>query len=86
MIGSLLFEVVLSDPTPLQLRPWLVQRAVTSAWAAIGHAMRGEALPAPAFPGTEELRELPGKGDAEQDPIAPLRQRVGELGAPVFHS
>jgi hypothetical protein len=86
VIGSLLSEVVLSDRTPRQVRPWLVQRSVTSARAAIGHAMRGEALPAPAFPGTEELRELLGKGDSEKDPIAPLRQRVADLGTPVFHS
>lgn len=84
-VGSLIAEVVLSDRTPRQLRPWMVQRAITSVRAAVGFALRGEPLPDPTFPDTSELRQLLGQGDGEDDPFGPLRARLQELGTPQFH-
>jgi hypothetical protein len=42
-------------------------------------------LPVSTFPGTAELRQLLGAGDLEEDPVAPLRERVAELNTPQFH-
>lgn len=84
-VGSLLSEVVHSDRTPREIRPFIVLRAIASARAALGYAMRGEPLPPPSFPGHVELRDLLGKGDGRDDPVAPLRERLAELATPVFH-
>ncbi|MGZ8692295.1 MAG: toll/interleukin-1 receptor domain-containing protein [Gaiellaceae bacterium] len=62
VVGSLLSEVVLSDRTPRQMRPWVVQRAVTSARASLGYVMRRETLPVATFPGVTEFARPLGQG------------------------
>ena len=79
-------EVAVGDRTSVEVPRLLVARAIGNARSTVAHFMRGDALPATAFPEPDELRDLLGQGDGQHDPMGPLKARLSELPPVEFHA
>src|SRR5271165_3935893 len=76
-VGSILSEVTLNDHPPGVIPRRFVWQAIANARATLGRFMRGDELPANAFPTSPELVGLLGKGESSGDPGGPLRAWIG---------
>ena len=84
-VGSVLSEVAFNDPPGGRLPRHLLARAIGNARATLGRSMRGDSLPANAFPKPEELTRLLGEGEAAGDYLGPLRAWLAACPLPDFH-
>lgn len=85
VVGSILAEVVIGERTTGEIGRHVVARAIANARSTLGHFMRGDDLPATAFPTPNELLRLLGEGDGQPNPIAPLTRWLSEHAMPEFH-
>ncbi len=89
-VGNVLAEVVLGDRTVKELPRHVVARAIGNARSTLGHFMRGDELPAAAFPEPADLRRLLAEGDTaaidQGDPLGPLKRWLAERPMPEFHT
>ena len=84
-VGSVLSEVASNDPPGGRLPRHVLARAIGNARATLGRFMRGDPLPANAFPKPEELTRLLGEGEAAGDYLGPLRAWLVARPGPDFH-
>ena len=84
-VGSVLSEVASNDPPGGRLPRHVLARAISNARATLGRFMRGDPLPANAFPKPEELTRLLGEGEAAGDYLGPLRAWLAARPGPDFH-
>lgn len=85
-VGSVLSEVVFNDPPGGRFPQHVVARAIGNARATLGRFMRGDRLPANAFPKPQELTRLLGEGEAAGDYLGLLRAWLAAHPLPDFHS
>ena len=82
-VGSIRAEVARGDRTAREVRRHVVGRAIASARATLGYFLRGEPLPAAAFPEPEELRNLLRRGEGTEEPMRPLREWLNQRPYPT---
>jgi hypothetical protein len=64
---------------------FFVQRSIANARVAMAWYSRGEAVPQSAFPESDLLIQMLGRGDGTDDPYAELRDWTRERPLPQFH-
>jgi hypothetical protein len=84
-VGSVLSEVTFNDAAGSPLPRHVIWRAIANARATLGRFMRGDPLPANAFPKAEELTRLLGEGETAGDYLGPLRTWLAAHPMPDFH-
>jgi hypothetical protein len=84
-VGSVLSEVAFNDAAGSPLPRHVIWRAIANARATLGRFMRGDPLPANAFPKAEELTRLLGEGETAGDYLGPLRTWLAAHPLPDFH-
>jgi len=87
VVGSILAEVVHNTRTTKDVPRHVVARAIANARSTLAHFMRGDGLPATAFPEPAELRSLiiEGETGGEDDPMGPLKRWSLAHPLPNFH-